>query len=98
MALGGMNIDDSASYCAAACWADDIDNEVQGHVSFLSLEGERRDTQKGPLKIVMLRGRTGALRWRLNELDIAALPCEFVETVGSNIPSIHKGRPPSALC
>jgi hypothetical protein len=33
-----MNIDDSASYCAAACWADDIDNEVQGHVSFLSLQ------------------------------------------------------------
>ena len=66
MALGGMNIDDSASYCADACWADDIDNEVQGHVSFLSLEGERRDTQKGPLKIVMLRGRTDALRWRLN--------------------------------
>jgi hypothetical protein len=27
-----MNIDDSASYCAAAC----IDNEVQGHVNSLS--------------------------------------------------------------
>jgi hypothetical protein len=37
MALGGMNIDDSASYCAAACWADDIDNEVQRHVNSLSL-------------------------------------------------------------
>jgi hypothetical protein len=37
MALGGMNIDDGASYRAAACWAGDIDNEVQRHVSSLSL-------------------------------------------------------------
>jgi hypothetical protein len=38
MALGGVTIDDSPSYCAAACWADDIDTEVQRHVSFLSLK------------------------------------------------------------
>ena len=38
MALGGMSIDDSASDCAAACRADLIDNEVQRHVSSLSLQ------------------------------------------------------------
>jgi hypothetical protein len=38
MALGGVTIDDSPSYCAAACWTDGIDVEVQRHVSSLSLK------------------------------------------------------------
>jgi hypothetical protein len=54
------------------------DSGVQRHVN--SLRAERmKDTQKGPLKIVMLRRRTDALRWRLNQLSIPALPGEFVE-------------------
>ena len=54
MALGGMNIDDSASYCAAACWADDIDNEVQRHVSSLIAPGERGHS-KGSAKVDVAR-------------------------------------------
>ena len=49
MAVGGVNVDDSASYCAAACWADDIDNEVQRHVSSLSLQ-ENGGHSKGSTK------------------------------------------------
>jgi hypothetical protein len=37
VAVGGMKIDDSVSYCAAACWAGVIDNEGQRHVTSLSL-------------------------------------------------------------
>src|ERR1017187_4810718 len=32
-----MKVDDGASYWFAAFWADVIDNEIQGHVSSLSL-------------------------------------------------------------
>ena len=38
VSVGGMKVDDGASYCATACWADVIDNEVQRHVSSLSLQ------------------------------------------------------------
>jgi hypothetical protein len=79
VSVGGVKIDDSVSYCAAACWAGVLDNEI--HVSSLSLQANG-GRSKGSAKDVMSRGRTDALRWRLNSTDpnTATLPCEFVET------------------
>jgi hypothetical protein len=65
VAVGGVKIDYSASYRAAACWADVIHSEVQRHVSSLSLKANGGPS-KGSLKIMMLRGRTDTLQWRLS--------------------------------
>jgi hypothetical protein len=65
VAFGGVKTDDGASYRAAACWADAIDNEVQRHGSFLSLQANGGPSRESA-KIVLLRGRSGALRWRLS--------------------------------
>jgi hypothetical protein len=65
VAIGGVKIDDGVSYSAAACWAGVIDNEVQEHAGFPFALSERR-TLKGSAKIVMLRGRSGTLRLRLD--------------------------------
>jgi hypothetical protein len=46
VAVGGVKIDDSVSYCAAACWAGVIDNEVQRHLSFPSVLSERRTLKR----------------------------------------------------
>ena len=80
VAVGGVKIDDSVSYCAAACWADVIDSEV--HVGSLSLQANGGHS-KGSAKIVKLRRRTAPCDGVSVELDIATLPCEFVETVSS---------------
>ena len=61
--IGGVKIDDSVSYCAAASWAGVIDNEVQWHVDSLSLWANGVPS-RGSAKILMLRGRSDALRWR----------------------------------
>ena len=61
---GGVKIDDGVSYCVAACWAGGIDNEDQWHVGSLSLQANGVPS-RGPAKIVMLRERSDALRWRL---------------------------------
>ena len=37
VSVGGVKVNDSASYCAAARWAGVIDNEGQSHVTSLSL-------------------------------------------------------------
>jgi hypothetical protein len=66
IAVGRVKIDDSVPYCAAACRAGIIDNEVQRHVSSLSLWANGEPLSKGSEKMVMLRGRTDALQWRLN--------------------------------
>jgi hypothetical protein len=63
VSVGGVKIDDSVSYGAAACWAGVIDNEI--HVNFLSLWANGGHS-KGSAKIVMLRERTDTLRWHLN--------------------------------
>jgi hypothetical protein len=44
VSVGGVKVNDSASYCAAACWAGVIDNEGQSHVT--SLLGERRTLKR----------------------------------------------------
>jgi hypothetical protein len=88
MAFGGMNIDDSASYCAAACWADDIDNEVQRHVNSLSLKANGGHS-KGSAKVYIAR--------TLERLAMASQPnarlelcrADLSRPVGSNIPVIH---------
>jgi hypothetical protein len=63
--LRRVKIDDGMPYRFSAFWADVIDDKVQRHVSSLSLwaNGGR---SKGSGKIVMVWGRTDALRWRLN--------------------------------
>jgi hypothetical protein len=65
VAVGGVKIDHSESYCAAAFWAGVIDIEVQRHVSSLSLQANGGHS-KGSAKIVMLRRRSDTLRWRLS--------------------------------
>ena len=64
VAIGGVKIYDGVSYCAAAYWAGVIDNEDQWHVGSLSLQANGVPS-RGPAKIVLLRGRSDALRWRL---------------------------------
>ena len=63
--VGGVKIDDSESYGAAAFWAGVTDSEVQRHVSSLSLQANGGHS-KGSAKIVMLRRRSDTLRWRLS--------------------------------
>jgi hypothetical protein len=65
VAVGGVKIDHSESYCAAAFWAGVIDIEVQRHVSSLSLQANGGHS-KGSAEIVMLRRRSDTLRWRLS--------------------------------
>jgi hypothetical protein len=69
VAIGGVKIDDSLSYCAAAYWADVIDNEVQWHVGSLSLQAIGVPS-RGSAKTVMLRGRSDTLQWRLDRTRI----------------------------
>jgi hypothetical protein len=88
MALGGVTIDDSPSYCVAACWADDIDNEVQRHVNSLSLKANGGHS-KGSAKVYIARTH--------ERLAMASQPNPTLELcraylsrpVGSNIPVIH---------
>ena len=44
VSIGGVKIDDGVSYCAAACWAGAIDNEI--HVNFPFALGERRTLKR----------------------------------------------------
>ena len=85
VAVGGMKVNDSASYCAAACWAGVIDNEVHGHVSSLSL-WTKEDTQKGPLRLWSCVGARMPCVGVSIELSSAASLCEFVETRWVNYP------------
>jgi len=88
IAVGGMTIDDSASYCATARWADVIDNEVQTHVSSLSLQANGGHS-KGSAKVYIARTH--------ERLAMASQPNQMLELcranlsrpVGSNIPVIH---------
>jgi hypothetical protein len=60
-----MKIDESVSYCAAACWAGVIDDEV--HVSSLSLQ--ERGHSKGSAKdfdVARMHGRL-AMASQLNQ-------------------------------
>jgi hypothetical protein len=70
VADGRVKIDDGVSYSTAACRAGVIDSEV--HVGSLSLEANGGPS-RGSAKIVMLRGRSGALRWRLNRTTESGL-------------------------
>jgi hypothetical protein len=70
---GRVKIDDGVSYRAAACRAGVVDSEV--HVR--SFRSRRRRTIKGSAKIVMLRGCSGALRWRLNRARESG-PCRTI--------------------
>jgi hypothetical protein len=56
VSVGGVKIDDSVSYCAAACWAGVIEDEVQSPVNSLSLYSNGGHS-KGSAKIVMLHGK-----------------------------------------
>jgi hypothetical protein len=88
IAVGGMTIDDSASYCATARWADVIDNEVQTHVSSLSLQANGGHS-KGSAKVYIARTHERlAMASQPNctsQLSLANLS----RPVGSNIPIIH---------
>lgn len=79
IAVSRVKIDESVSYCVAACWAGVIDNEV--HVSSLSLQanGGRSKGSAKDYDVARMHGRL-AMAPQLNRPDTATLPCEFVET------------------
>jgi hypothetical protein len=66
------------------------DNEVQRHVSSLSLQPNGGHS-KGSTK--MLRGCRDALRWRLKELGTATLPCAFVKAGWVKYPQHPQSNP-----
>jgi|SRR5450631_1733294 hypothetical protein len=79
VAVGRMKIDDSVPYCAAACRAGIIDNEIQRHVSSLSLwaNGEPLKRVRKDCDIARTHGRLAmAPQWNLT---LQTRPCEFVE-------------------
>ena len=79
MAPGGMNIDDSTSYRAAARWAGVVDNEVQRHVSSLSLWANGGHSKGSGKDCDDARTRGRFAMASQPESDIATLPCRFVE-------------------
>ena len=89
VSVGGVKIDDSVSYSAAACWAGVIDNEI--HVNFLSLWANGGHS-KGSAKIVMLRGRTPCDGISI-ELSSANFVPQLVDTFGADIHKLSTGYP-----
>src|SRR5450631_3726057 len=92
VSVGGVKIDDSVSYVAAACWADVIDNEI--HVNFLSLWANG-GLSKGSAKIVMLRGRTDTLRWHLNRSQYSKLRPAICRHLRVRYPQVIHRLPPA---
>jgi hypothetical protein len=88
VSVGGMKIDDSVSYCAAACWACIIDNEIQSHVNSLSLYSNGGHSKRSA-KLVMLQGRDGISI----QQNISNFAVQFVDTVGSDIHKLSTGYP-----
>ena len=89
IAVSGVKIDESVSYCAAACWAGVIDNEV--HVSFLSLEanGGRSKGSAKDCDVARMHGRL-AMASQLNRPEY----CNFAvricrDPLGQISPVIH---------
>jgi hypothetical protein len=74
-----VKIDDSASYCTAACWADVIDNEVQRHVSSLSLQANGGHS-KGSAEVGVVRTHGRFAMASQPNWILQPPPCEFVET------------------
>ena len=91
VSVGGVKIDDSVSYAAAACWAGVIDNE--NHVNSLSLWANGGHS-KGSAKIVMLRGRTDTLRWRLDRTEYAKLCPAICRHLRGRLPQVIHRLPP----
>ena len=89
IAVGGVKIDESVSYCAAACWAGVIDIEV--HVSSLSLQANE-GRSKGSAKecdVARMHGRL-AMASQLNRPEY----CNFAvricrDPLGQISPVIH---------
>src|SRR5450631_1013965 len=93
VSVGGVKIDDSVSYAAAACWAGVIDNE--NHINSLSLWANGGHS-KGSAKIVMLRGRTDTLRWRLDRTEHRkTLSCNLSTPSGQTSTSYPQVTPAS---
>lgn len=82
VAVGGVKIDDSASYWFAAFRADVIDNEVQSHVSSLSLLANGGHS-KGSGKIVRAWTHGRFAMASQSESDIATLPGNLSRTLRS---------------
>src|ERR1019366_5772351 len=88
VAVGGVKIDDSASYCAAACWGDVIDNEVQRHVSSLSLQANGGPSKGSAKDCDVARTRRLAMAPQSDRV-LQLCRANLSRPVGSNIPSIH---------
>src|SRR5450631_1320261 len=93
VSVGGVKIDDSVSYAAAACCAGVIDNE--NHVNSLSLWANGGHS-KGSAKIVMLRGRTDTLRWRLNRTKCSKLRPAICRHLPVRYPQVIHRLPPAS--
>jgi hypothetical protein len=91
VAVGGVKIDHSASYCAAAFQAGVIDIEVQRHVSSLSLQANGGHS-KGSAEIAMLRRRSDTLRWRLRRTANHIFALRTCRDRWSSYPQIILGR------
>jgi hypothetical protein len=96
MAVGGVKIDDSASYCAAACWADVIDNEVQRHVSSLSLQANGGHS-KGSAEVDVARTHERLAMASQPNRILQPPPCEFVETRWVKYPQYSQYQNPVKL-
>jgi hypothetical protein len=90
VSVGGVKIDDSVSYNAAACWAGVIDNEIHV-ISFRS--GRTEDTQKGPQRLRCCEDARTPCDGVSIELNIRDFVLHFVDTFGSDFQKLSTGYP-----